>query len=181
MFSKNLPKPRKRGELISPHLDMRKHSSTFRFRIIIPTEDHELDAYFKLRWQELRAPWNQPPGSEKDELDIQSDHRLAVTVCGQAAGVGRLHLLADGSGQIRYLAVAESFRRRGIAAALVATLEKTALEMSVQRIILQARSIAVPFYESQGYSVVEKTYVLYGEIQHYLMAKNLDSISPCPT
>jgi len=38
-------------------------------------------------------------------------------------------------------------------------------------IILHAREIAVPFYERMGFRVTEKSHLLFGEIQHYLMEK----------
>jgi predicted GNAT family N-acyltransferase len=37
--------------------------------------------------------------------------------------------------------------------------------------ILQAREGAVKFYQSLGYKVIEKTYLLFGQIQHYKMEK----------
>jgi hypothetical protein len=38
---------------------------------------------------------------------------------------------------------------------------------------LQAREKAIPFYERLGYKVVEKTHLLFGEIQHYKMRKEI--------
>jgi predicted GNAT family N-acyltransferase len=52
-------------------------------------------------------------------------------------------------------------------------LEKVAMEKGWQEIILEARENAVPFYESIGYSIIEKSYLLFGEIQHYRMKKAL--------
>ena len=34
-----------------------------------PETAEEFDAYYNLRWMVLRAPWNQPTGSEKDEYE----------------------------------------------------------------------------------------------------------------
>ena len=41
-----------------------------------PSIDAEWQAYFDLRWQVLRAPWNQPRGSEQDGLEDTSEHAL---------------------------------------------------------------------------------------------------------
>jgi predicted GNAT family N-acyltransferase len=37
--------------------------------------------------------------------------------------------------------------------------------------ILEARENAVPFYKSLGYEILKKSYLLFGEIQHYTMHK----------
>ena len=47
--------------------------------------------------------------------------------------------------------------------------------MQLNVVILQARQDAVPFYEHHGYNVVEKTFLLFDEIQHYLMRKELQT------
>ena len=52
-------------------------------------------------------------------------------------------------------------------------LEKIALEQGVRWIILQARGNAVQFYKNNGYEIVQKTHLLFGEIQHWLMRKEL--------
>jgi GNAT superfamily N-acetyltransferase len=71
------------------------------------------------------------------------------------------------------MAVNEAFQGKGVGKALIKFLENRAVTMGIGTIILQARENAVNFYLSQGYSVVEKTFLLYDSIQHYLMQKNL--------
>ena len=39
--------------------------------------------------------------------------------------------------------------------------------------VLDAREPATGFYEKLGYRITEKTYLLFNEIQHYRMIKNL--------
>jgi hypothetical protein len=38
---------------------------------------------------------------------------------------------------------------------------------------VHAREIAIPFYESLGYQLVEKSHLLFDEIQHFLMIKKI--------
>ena len=52
-------------------------------------------------------------------------------------------------------------------------LENIALEKGALRIILQARNNAVEFYKNNGFAIVEKSYILFDEIQHWLMRKEL--------
>jgi N-acetylglutamate synthase-like GNAT family acetyltransferase len=140
-----------------------------------PENTQEWDAYFDLRWRILRAPWNQPKGTEKDETEheVNTFHAMAVNDSGDIYGVARLHLIPENNAQLRYMAVNEAFQGKGVGKALIKFLEHKALTLGTSNIILQARENAVNFYLSQGYSVVEKTFLLYGSIQHYLMKKNL--------
>ena len=41
-----------------------------------PENKAMFDRYYHFRWLMLRAPWQQPLGSEQDELEQQSIHRL---------------------------------------------------------------------------------------------------------
>ncbi len=72
----------------------------------------EWDAYYDLRWRVLRAPWDQPRGSERDPLDADACHRLAVTAGGAVIGCGRLHRDPDAPawGVLRYMAVDPAWR-----------------------------------------------------------------------
>jgi predicted GNAT family N-acyltransferase len=44
-------------------------------------------------------------------------------------------------------------------------------DSQIKELILQSRENSVKFYESLGYAVKEKTYLLFNEIQHFLMIK----------
>jgi hypothetical protein len=52
-------------------------------------------------------------------------------------------------------------------------MEEIARNKGASSMILQARENAVKFYESCGYRIVEKTFLMWGEIQHYLMSRPL--------
>jgi hypothetical protein len=55
-------------------------------------------------------------------------------------------------------------------------MEEIAVETGRTELILHAREIALPFYKNLGYTITEKSHLLFGEIQHYLMRKNHESI-----
>lgn len=131
--------------------------------------------YYQFRWQQLRAPWHQPQGSEQDELEAQSIHRLVENSAGEIVAVGRLHKTSQSAAQIRYMAVASDHQGRGLGRKIIDALEAEAGKHGVTQISLNAREKAVPFYQKLGYKVVERTHLLYGEIQHYLMTKALSS------
>ncbi len=142
-------------------------------KISEPQTPKEFEAYYLVRYETLRKPWNQPIGSEKDELEDQSIHLMAVDENNNVCGVCRLQFNSSFIGQLRFMGVLESAHGLGIGKKLVAYIEKKAKENGIQIIILHSRETAVPFYNKCGYSVIEKSYLMWGEIQHFLMSKTL--------
>jgi len=143
------------------------------FELAVPSTPEEFEAYYRFRWQLLREPWGQPSGSERDETDAASDHLLARTASGEIIGVGRLHFPDASTGQIRFMATAESCRFSGVGRAIVERLERIAEEHGARVMIINAREPAVPFYEALGYSVCGEGQLLFGEIRHKKMQKAL--------
>lgn len=138
-----------------------------------PKNQQEWDKYYQLRWEVLRKPWNQPVGSEKDASEDTSIHFMAINEQKEILGVCRLQKNSETEGQIRFMAVSENAQGKGIGKLLIKAAEKKAIELGINTIILQARENAVPFYKSCKYEIVEKTFVLFDTIQHYLMTKKL--------
>jgi N-acetylglutamate synthase-like GNAT family acetyltransferase len=137
-----------------------------------PESSAEWEAYYELRWRILRAPWQQT-GCERDETDDSSIHRMVCGRDGKVLAVGRLHRLDEHSGQIRYMAVESACERRGYGTLVVTALEQAAIEIGIENIMLHAREAAVPFYRHHNYRIIEPSFLLFDEIQHYLMTKNL--------
>ena len=76
-------------------------------------------------------------------------------------------------GQIRFMAVETDSQGKGIGEKLMLHLESIAFENDKKKIILHAREIAIGFYRKLGYELIEKSHLLFGEIQHYLMEKSI--------
>ncbi len=140
--------------------------------ITTPRTDKEFKDYYQLRWAILRKPWQQPQGSEKDELESRAIHRYAL-LDNVMVAVARLHTIDNKTAQIRYMAVKQEHRGKGIATALLTELEQQAQQRGVAEIMLHARETAVGFYRACGYQIIEKTHLLYNEIQHFKMQKRL--------
>lgn len=138
-----------------------------------PETDQEWAAYYELRWRILRAPWQQPHGSERDELEQTAVHRCLLDAQNTIRAIGRLHWLAADSGQIRYMAVAGADQKQGLGSRILQSLEAAARQQGYTSIQLHARESAVPFYRHHGYTLRERSHLLYNEIQHYLMTRNL--------
>lgn len=143
-------------------------------KIRAPQTEREWADYFELRWRVLRAPWNKPRGSERDELEQLSTH-FAAFAGDQLIGVIRLHAVDKETGQMRYLAVLPRFQNRGIGAALLTEVESACLAAGLHRLIMNARNPQVPWYLKKGYRWVEPAHTLYGRIPHSRLEKTWQS------
>jgi N-acetylglutamate synthase-like GNAT family acetyltransferase len=143
------------------------------FTIRAPASETEWQKYYQLRWQILRQPWQQPPGSEKDELEEQAFHCAAFSESNQIIAVARLHLCNNHLAQIRYMAVDPQFQSSGIGTTILNAIEATAKENNVEKIELNARENAINFYRKNGYDIVRPAHTLYNSIKHMLMQKKI--------
>ena len=145
-------------------------------KIIEPNSSAEFEQYYNLRYEVLRKPWLQPKGSEKDDGDKSSIHRMIIDESnGKAVAVGRLQFNTSEEAQIRYMAVSDNYQLMGYGNIIVKTLEDIALNKGIRNIILQARGNALKFYWKNGYEIIEKSYLLFDEIQHWLMVKKIST------
>ena len=148
------------------------HSTSMPLIIKQPESAEEFKSYFNLRYRILRAPWGEPEGSEIDEIENQCFHIL-VSNNKKAIGVGRLQFNSALEAQIRYMAVEKTYERNGIGRMIVDALEQEAMNKNISTIVLDAREPAVGFYQKLGYSMEKKSYMLFNEIQHLRMRKQL--------
>jgi len=136
-----------------------------------PQSDEEFARLYRLRWQVLRAPWGEPPGSERDADDADSEHALIQAVDGQPLAVGRLHFNSPDEAQIRYMAIAESARGQGLGRCIVEYLEAIAHDRGATTIVLNAREEVSGFYQSMGYEIIGAGPTLFGTVKHVRMQK----------
>ncbi|MDP5151432.1 bifunctional GNAT family N-acetyltransferase/hotdog fold thioesterase [Rheinheimera baltica] len=137
-----------------------------------PVSEQEWHRYYQLRWQILRAPWNQPEGSERDELDAFAYHLMLVNPAGDIAAAGRLHQLDKTIAQVRYMAVAHEYQGKGAGSRILAALEAQAVAWGCANVSLNARDTAIAFYLRYGYHSVADAASLFG-IPHVQMAKKI--------
>lgn len=131
----------------------------------------DYDASVVLRSQVLRQPLGLYPGPEERPAEATLRHLGAFS--GDRL-VGCLMLQDDGDGRVKMRQVAVDFehQRRGVGSKLVAFAEEVAREAGFREMVLNARDVAVPFYERHGY-------VKHGEpfievtVRHYAMSKPL--------
>lgn len=157
---------------MAPPCGWRHFFYTSMLEIKSPRTDSDWKAYYALRFNVLREPWNQPLGSEVLADEDQAIHAIAVEGT-EVVGVARMHESTEKQGQVRCVATATEAQGRGIGKAIMAYLEEKAKQKGWTEIVLEARENAVPFYQAIGYSIVAESYLLFGEIQHYRMQKSL--------
>ena len=141
-------------------------------KIITPVSKIEIKKYYQIRFEELRKAWKQPYGSERDSIEDQCVHRM-IKMGDNYIGVSRLQYNTESQAQIRYMAIKKQYQKKGFGKMLILDMESIAKENGISEIILQSRESAVQFYLNLNYKIIEKTYLLFDEIQHFLMRKYL--------
>ncbi|MCY7296790.1 bifunctional GNAT family N-acetyltransferase/hotdog fold thioesterase [Alteromonas sp. a30] len=125
------------------------------YKISIPSDEQDLNAYFHFRWQILREPFNLPEGSEKDEYETVAEHRMIKDGEGNVIAVGRVHLNTPEEAQIKHIAVSNDMRGKGLGQMIVFALEEVARKMGVERIVTNSMDTSVEFFRSCGFEVQE--------------------------
>ena len=147
----------------------------------------DLERILQLRYKILRLPWNQPIETATDNLELKSvnayieNEALPTVAQGQALRQAGKEIIACGRlqendgkiGQIRFMAVSDDYQGKGLGKLIVIALEKSAKELHLKTIELQARDNAVDFYKNCGYTIKEKSFLMWDQIQHFLMQKTL--------
>lgn len=135
-----------------------------------PLTSKEWDDYYHLRYDVLRKPLNQPPGSERNEGDAIGIH-FALYDEGQLRAIARLDRFEPEIAQVRFVAVDSALQGRGYGRKIMAAVEAVSQLRGDKKMILHARDYAVEFYKKQDYNLIEESYKLFGVLQHFLMEK----------
>ena len=158
--------------------------------------------YYDCRYAVLREPIGFPRGAEILEDDEEAIHAW-VEHENTIVAVGRAHLIpaeSDGSApdhagpdatrcpsfgpladptnrpaiQIRQMGTRQEARRKGHAATVLEALEEASKSHFGAKVgLLQAREIAIPFYLSQGWTLIDTPYSIQGIGPHRSMMKEL--------
>ncbi|MGB8340762.1 MAG: GNAT family N-acetyltransferase [Chthoniobacterales bacterium] len=142
-------------------------------RPISPESAADWENYYELRWRILRAPWHQPRGSEKDDLEAESEHVMIVGPERQTLAVGRLHYNSAAEAQVRFMAVDPEVQGRGLGGAILRELERRARAAGAASIVLNARDDAQHFYQRHGFVVTGPAPTMFDVVKHVRMRKDL--------
>ena len=137
-----------------------------------PESEEEWQNYFIFRWELLRKPLGMSKESLEDDIEDSSYHLMGINDENDVIASGRVHFNNKKEAQIRYMAVKDSYKRKGIGSEIVIRLEDYATSKGAERMVLNARENALSFYLSLGY--IEKgPYQSDTGIPHSKMEKNL--------
>ena len=137
-----------------------------------PESKKEWQNYFIFRWELLRKPLGMSKESLEDDIEDSSYHLMGINDENDVIASGRVHFNNKKEAQIRYMAVKDSYKRKGIGSKIVIKLEDYATSKGAERMVLNARENALSFYLSLGY--IEKgPYQSDTGIPHSKMEKNL--------
>ena len=134
----------------------------------------EWDSYLLFRWEILRKPLGMSKESLADSIEDESFHLMGIDEQKNVIASGRVHFNSENEAQIRYMAVDENFKRKGVGTKIVKELENYALSKGMVSMILNARENAISFYLSLGYQEVGP-YQSDTGIPHKTMKKRLIS------
>ncbi|MFL2707140.1 MAG: GNAT family N-acetyltransferase [Gammaproteobacteria bacterium] len=144
------------------------------YSIKSPENKEEWDNYLMFRWEILRKPLGMSKDSLADSIEDKSFHLMGIDDEEKVIASGRVHFNCENEAQIRYMAVDDSFKRKGVGTEIVKELENYAQSKGAIIMILNARENAISFYLSLGYQEVGP-YQSDTGIPHKTMKKNLVS------
>jgi len=147
------------------------------YKIDTPSSEHDFTEYFAFRWKMLREPWKFPEGSEKDEYEQVSQHRMMRSPDGKVIAVGRVHMNTAEEAQVRHIAVEKTFQGKGLAKMLVASLEAVARAEGAVRIVTNSTQASVALFTSLGFKAQNEAPKELGEQQRQQMVKKLTDLS----
>ena len=139
-----------------------------------PETNQEWEAYLLFRWEVLRKPLGMSKESLADSIEDESFHLMGVDDQNKVIASGRVHFNSSVEAQIRYMAVDDNFKRKGIGSEIVFQLENYASSKGAEFIILNAREKAIIFYKNLGYEELG-LYKSDTGIPHKTMRKSLNT------
>ena len=144
------------------------------YSIKSPENQEEWENYLTFRWEILRKPLGMSKDSLADSIEDKSFHLMGIDDEEKVIASGRVHFNYENEAQIRYMAVDDSFKRKGVGTEIVKELENYAQSKGANIMVLNARENAISFYLSLGYEEVGP-YQSDTGIPHKTMKKNLVS------
>lgn len=136
-----------------------------------PRNEQEWENYFDLRYRILREPLGKERGSEKNDSDKTGEH-ICIYDNRILKAIARLDKTDQNHvAQVRFVAVEKAQQGKGYGRMIMEAVEEISEDRGDTKMILHARDYAVDFYLKLGYEVVEKSHLLFGVLQHYLMER----------
>jgi predicted GNAT family N-acyltransferase len=124
-----------------------------------------------LRLKVLLAPIGIPPTYINPQKE-KADYLIGAYMEGQLVGCCILTRIDEATVQLRQMAVAGAYQKKGLGRVILLFAEKTAAEKGYKTVMLHARDNVIRFYQQCGYEIKGEPFVEVG-IGHYYMEKYL--------
>jgi len=142
------------------------------FTVRFASSMEDRDAAFALRKDVFETEQNVPRPLDRDALDFNADHVVAFDSAGLCVGTGRAVRVDSRTCQIGRMAVAKSWRKKGVGAAVLEALERMAALRGLREITVHSQLPAESFYRNRGYVTQGEAFLEEG-VPHVLMRKIL--------
>ena len=120
------------------------------------SSQRELVQAFTIRIRVFVQEQGVPAEIELDSDDQRAIHFIAM-VSGKAVGTARI-VLKHGSAKIGRMAVLQSYRRKGVGAALLKRAILTAKGLPGRRVYLHAQVAVIGFYQRMGFRAIGRVF-----------------------
>lgn len=141
------------------------------FHVNIATSDREREDAFFVRRKVFVDEQGVPLNLELDELDETADHFVVYTA-DNPIGAGRIRESNVGIGKVERVCVLPEYRGKNLGKLVMQALEDHALEKRFEKVVLNAQSYAIPFYEKLGYVITSPEF-MDADIPHRAMEKRI--------
>ncbi|PIC72246.1 GNAT family N-acetyltransferase [Sporosarcina sp. P26b] len=138
---------------------------------IVTDEKGRQDAY-AVRQKVFVEEQGVPLILELDEYDQDAIHFVAYDEADQPIGAGRMRGLVNAHAKAERICILPEHRGKHLGNLIMNALEEHARNKSMKKLLLNAQSYAVPFYEKLGYVVTSPEF-MDADIPHRAMEKDL--------
>lgn len=143
------------------------------FHVTITSSAREKEDAFDVRRKVFVEEQGVPLNLELDELDNTSDHFVVYSNT-IPIGAGRIRETSPLTGKVERVCILPEYRGLHLGKLIMQTLEDHAANKGFKKVILNAQSYAIPFYEKIGYTITSPEF-MDADIPHRAMEKKIDS------
>ncbi|WP_432357744.1 GNAT family N-acetyltransferase [Sporosarcina sp. UB5] len=137
----------------------------------IAQSDREREDAYDVRKKVFVEEQGVPISLEIDEYDKTAAHFIVYND-EKPIGAGRIREIGPGIGKVERVCVLKELRGKHLGNLIMHELEKYAKLVGMTKVVLNAQSYAVPFYEKLGYSVTSPEF-MDADIPHRAMEKEI--------
>jgi GNAT superfamily N-acetyltransferase len=157
-------------------------SSAAHIELGAPETPKEWAQYYRLRYERLRKPLGQPPGSERDDPAEPGSIHIIAKVDGRVVGAGCWVVgLRPGSHpaarrmfvRFRQMAVDSDFEGRGVGGAITRHVEERSRALGAVEIVGNVRVEKVGYMRRHGWIEQGEGVTLFGTVESISMVKRL--------